>query len=158
MSPLRVLTVDDELLALKRLKLLLQAMPHVDHVGEASDCANALARIRELQPNVVLLDIKMRDGNGFDVVEALAERPNPPAIVFVTAFDEFAAQAFDSAVELLPQLLEGSRQRELYRSPVGGQLDQILLNDGIKPAFEGTDPQEALDTANENAQAEIDNF
>ena len=98
MSTLRVLTVDDELLALKRLKLLLQTMPHVEHVGEASDCAEALSRIRELRPNVVLLDIKMRDGNGFDVVQALAERPNPPAIIFVTAFDEFAAQAFDSAV------------------------------------------------------------
>jgi two-component system LytT family response regulator len=98
MSPLRVLTVDDELLALKRLKLLLQAMPHVEHVGEAGNCSEALARIHELRPNVVLLDIKMRDGSGFEVVEALAERPNPPAIVFVTAFDEFAAQAFDSAV------------------------------------------------------------
>jgi DNA-binding LytR/AlgR family response regulator len=98
MSPLRVLTVDDELLALRRLKLLLQTMPHIDHVGEASNCGEALARIHELRPNVVLLDIKMRDGNGFQVVEAVAERPNPPAIVFVTAFDQFAARAFDSAV------------------------------------------------------------
>jgi len=98
MSPLRVLTVDDELLALKRLKLLLQTMPHVEHVGEASDCAEALAQIHKLRPNVVLLDIKMRDGDGFQVVEAVADRPNPPAIVFVTAFDQFAAQAFDSAV------------------------------------------------------------
>src|SRR5262245_9825360 len=98
MSPLRVLTVDDELLALRRLKLLLQTMPHVEHVGEASNCGDALSRIRELRPNVVLLDIKMRDGNGFQVVEAVAERSNPPAIVFVTAFDQFAARAFDSAV------------------------------------------------------------
>ena len=46
----------------------------------------------------MLLDIKMRDGSGFQVVEAVAERPNPPAIVMVTAFDQFAARAFDSAV------------------------------------------------------------
>ena len=98
MSPLRVLTVDDEQLALRRLKLLLQTMPHVEHVGEASNCCDALDRINELRPNVVLLDIKMRDGSGFQVVEALAERANPPAIVMVTAFDQFAARAFDSAV------------------------------------------------------------
>lgn len=98
MTPLRVLTVDDEQLALRRLKLLLQTMPQVDHVGEAGNCCDALDRINELRPNVVLLDIKMRDGSGFQVVEALAERPNPPAIVMVTAFDQFAARAFDSAV------------------------------------------------------------
>jgi DNA-binding LytR/AlgR family response regulator len=98
MSVLKVLTVDDELLALKRLKLLLQAIPYVEHVGEASSCAEALAEIAALSPDVILLDIKMRDGDGFDVVEALAERPNPPLIIFVTAFDHFAVRAFESAV------------------------------------------------------------
>jgi len=98
MSVLRVLTVDDELLALKRLKLLLQAIPFVEHVGEANSCAEALAEIAALAPDVILLDIKMRDGDGFDVVEALVERPNPPLIIFVTAFDHYAVRAFDSAV------------------------------------------------------------
>jgi DNA-binding LytR/AlgR family response regulator len=98
MSSLRVLTVDDEVLALKRLKLLLQATPYIEHVGEASSCAEALSEIATLAPDVVLLDIKMRDGDGFDVVEALAGRPNPPAIIFVTAFDHYAVRAFESAV------------------------------------------------------------
>ena len=98
MSVLKVLTVDDEVLALKRLKLLLQATPYVEHVGEASPCAEALSEIATLAPDVVLLDIKMRDGDGFDVVEVLAERPNPPAIIFVTAFDHYAVRAFESAV------------------------------------------------------------
>jgi two-component system LytT family response regulator len=98
MSVLRVLTVDDELLALKRLKLLLQAIPYVEHVGEASSCAEALSEIAALGPDVILLDIKMRDGDGFEVIEALAERPNPPLIIFVTAFDHYAVRAFDSAV------------------------------------------------------------
>ena len=98
MSVLRVLTVDDEVLALRRLKLLLQAIPYVEHVGEASSCAEALSEIASLAPDAILLDIKMRDGDGFDVVEALAERPNPPAIIFVTAFDHYAVRAFDSAV------------------------------------------------------------
>jgi len=98
MSVLRVLTVDDEVLALRRLKLLLQAIPYVEHVGEASSCAEALSEIASLAPDAILLDIKMRDGDGFDVVEALAERPNPPAVIFVTAFDHYAVRAFDSAV------------------------------------------------------------
>ena len=98
MSCLRILTVDDEALALRRLKLLLQAIPQAEHVGEAGGCAEALAMIGALKPDVVLLDIKMRDGSGFEVVEALAQRPNPPVIIFVTAFDHFAIRAFESAV------------------------------------------------------------
>ncbi|HEU0311207.1 MAG TPA: LytTR family DNA-binding domain-containing protein [Sphingomicrobium sp.] len=114
MTMLRVLTVDDELLALRRLKLLMQTMPNVDHVGEASNCDEALSRINELRPNVVLLDIKMRDGSGFHVAEAVAERPNPPAIVFVTAFDQFAARAFDSAV--VDYLLKPVERERLSRA------------------------------------------
>mgnify|MGYP003575334687 CR=1 FL=1 len=98
MTPLRILCVDDEALALRRLKLLLQTVPQADHVGEASSCGEALAKIDALRPDLLLLDIRMRDGSGFDIVEAIAGRPAAPAIVFVTAFDQFAVQAFDSAV------------------------------------------------------------
>jgi len=98
MRPLRILTVDDEMLALRRLQLLLQTIPQADHVGEASSCSEALAKIDALRPDVVLLDIKMRDGSGFEVVEAVMHRPQPPTFVFVTAFDEFAVRAFDSMV------------------------------------------------------------
>lgn len=154
MSPLRVLTVDDELLALRRLKLLLQTMPHVEHVGEASNCGEALARINELRPNVVLLDIKMRDGSGFQVVEAVAERPNPPAIVFVTAFDQFAAQAFDSAVvdyllkpverERLARALSRVQQRlkSIDAEQRADELQQILRNLRAAPNSDGEAPYE----------------
>jgi two-component system LytT family response regulator len=98
MNLLRVMTVDDEVLALRRLKLLLQSMPHVDHVGEASSCKEAIANLDSLAPDLILLDIRMRDGDGFDVLEAAGQRPNPPAIVFVTAFDHYAVRAFERAV------------------------------------------------------------
>ena len=149
MTPLRVLTVDDELLALKRLRLLLQTMPHVDHVGEANNCGDAVARIHELRPNVVLLDIKMRDGTGFEVVEAVAERPNPPAIVFITAFDQFATQAFDCAiVDYLLKPVESDRlARALSRvqqrlkaidaEQRADELHQILRNLRSGPASQG---------------------
>src|SRR5437899_9024894 len=114
MSMFRVLTVDDEALALRRLKLLLQAMPYVEHVGEASSCAEALAEIAALAPDAVLLDIKMRDGDGFEVIEALAERPNPPAVIFVTAFDHFAVRAFENAV--VDYLLKPVERERLARA------------------------------------------
>ena len=98
MTPLRVLTIDDEPLALRRLKLLLQTVPQATFVGEASSCADALTSIETLRPDVILLDIKMRDGTGFDVVEALRKQSRPPAVVFVTAFDHFAVRAFDSTI------------------------------------------------------------
>lgn len=98
MSVLRLLTIDDEVLALRRLKLLLQTISQVEHVGEANSCREALTKIDSLKPDAVLLDIKMRDGSGFDVAEAISLRPDGPAVIFVTAFDEFAVQAFDSSV------------------------------------------------------------
>ena len=98
MKTIRVLTVDDEHLALRRLKLLLRSMPFVEHVGEASSCSEALARAAVLGPDVVLLDIKMRDGDGFEVLNDLAQGQDPPVVIFVTAFDHFAVRAFEAGV------------------------------------------------------------
>ena len=91
---LRVLAVDDEALALRRLQLALGEMPDVELVGMAKSCAAARKAIAELRPDVVLLDIKMRDGSGLDVADALPEE-EPPAVIFVTAFDAYATRAFD---------------------------------------------------------------
>ena len=110
MNPLRVLTVDDEVLALRRLKLLLGTLPYVEQVGEAGGFADALAKIAILAPDVVLLDIRMRDGSGFDLVELLASRPAAPAIIFVSAFDRFAVKAFEtSALDYLLKPVERER-------------------------------------------------
>ena len=147
MTPLRVMTVDDESLALRRLRLLLQTLPEVEHVGEASGCAEAHAKISELCPDAVLLDIKMRDGNGFDVVEAIADRANPPLIIFVTAFDQFAPRAFDNAVVdylLKPsdpervamtceRLLARLKQKPDPMNELLAQLSQRLGAGGVKP-------------------------
>ena len=114
MAMLKVLTVDDEPLALKRLKLLLQAIPDVEHVGEANSCGTALTEITTHSPDAVLLDITMRDGDGFDVVEALAGQPNPPAIIFVTAFDQYAVRAFENAI--VDYLLKPVERERLARA------------------------------------------
>lgn len=110
MKPLRVLTVDDEALALRRLAILLRTMPSVEQIGEAEGVREALTKIDELAPDVVLLDIKMRDGNGFDLIEALARRSIAPVVVFVTAFDRFAVRAFEtSAIGYLLKPIERDR-------------------------------------------------
>jgi len=126
MTPIRIMTVDDEGLALKRLRLLLQTIPEADHVGEANGCSEALVKISELRPDAVLLDIKMRDGSGFDVVEAIANRPNPPLVIFVTAFDQFAPRAFDNAV--VDYLLKPV-ERDRLAQALGRVRDQLLAKD-----------------------------
>ncbi|WP_162806738.1 LytR/AlgR family response regulator transcription factor [Sphingosinicella terrae] len=120
-AALRVLTVDDEPLARRRLKRLLDALPEAQAVGEAGGCAEAIEKAGALVPDVVLLDIRMRDGDGFAVAEALSRAPEPPAIVFVTAFDRFALRAFETIAadyllkpverERLAQALDKARAR-----------------------------------------------
>lgn len=112
MTLLRVLTVDDEALALRRLKLLLEAMPDIEHVGEAAGCEEALNLIAAHRPDLLLLDIRMRDGTGFDLLERLP-RDYAPALIFVTAFDGFAARAFEKrAVDYVLKPVEFARLAE----------------------------------------------
>lgn len=104
-----VLTVDDEPLALRRLELILAKLPGVRHLGSASGCREAVAKIAELKPDIVLLDIKMRDGTGFDVLGGLPE-DCAPGVIFTTAFDHFAVRAFEAhAIDYILKPIELSR-------------------------------------------------
>lgn len=94
--PLPVLIVDDETPARNKLRRLLAAEPRVVIVGEAASGAEAIAKITELRPALVFLDVQMPAGNGFDVLEALPEEARP-LIVFSTAYDYFALRAFEAA-------------------------------------------------------------
>ena len=92
-ATLRVVLVDDERPARAKLRRYLADEAGVDVVGEADCGRRALDVIRRLSPDLVFLDVQMPDMDGFAVVEALG--PEAPAIVFVTAHDEFALRAFD---------------------------------------------------------------
>jgi two-component system, LytTR family, response regulator AlgR len=97
---LRVLIVDDEPLAIERMERLCSAVPDLEIAGTASDGAGALRQIGALSPDVVLLDIAMPEIDGMAVARSLARDPEQHkrlAIVFVTAFDSFAIEAFDVA-------------------------------------------------------------
>jgi two-component system LytT family response regulator len=90
---IRALVVDDEQTARERLRHMLMAIPDVEVIGEAADGVEAIARIGELRPDLVFLDIQMPGCSGLEVVASL---PLPrPRIVFCTAFDQYAVDAFE---------------------------------------------------------------
>jgi len=99
--PLRVLIVDDARLARAELRTLLAQVEGVELVGEAEDVPQARAAIARLHPDLVLLDIQMPSGSGFDVLAGL---DTVPAVVFTTAYDQYALQAF--AANALDYLLK----------------------------------------------------
>jgi two-component system LytT family response regulator len=100
---IRTLIVDDEPLARRRLRTLLDADPEVTVVGESGDGERALADVRTLRPDLMFLDVQMPILDGFGVLEALAEGPLP-AVIFVTAHDRYALKAFE--VHALDYLLK----------------------------------------------------
>jgi len=124
---LRVLIVDDEPLAIERLQLLLGRIEGVNIVGSAGDGETALRIAEEVAPDLVLLDIAMPGMDGIDVARALAESRVDPAIVFVTAFDNFAVAAFDVAAidylmkPVLPERLARAIERVRAHLAAGGR-------------------------------------
>lgn len=128
---MNVLVVDDEPLARARLRRLLDDLPGHVCSGEAADGAQAVAACRRLRPDVVLLDIRMPGPDGLETAHALTALPTPPAIVFTTAFADFAVEAFDAgAVHYLlkPVSAEGLA-RALERVAVAA-LPGLLLTRG----------------------------
>ncbi|MEO7679484.1 MAG: response regulator, partial [Sphingomonas sp.] len=94
---LRTIIVDDETLAVERLVILCAALADVVVVGTATDGEKALDLIDTAEPDLLLLDISMPELDGIGVARALGGLARAPAIVFCTAFDQFAVEAFDVA-------------------------------------------------------------
>ena len=126
---LRTLIVDDEPLAVERLRAICATLDGVETVAEAGDGAEALARAREHHPDLVLLDMTMPGQDGLAVARELAKLDPAPAVVFVTAHEDFAVEAFDlQAVDYVlkpaaPERLERAIARAAERrstSAAGG--------------------------------------
>jgi DNA-binding LytR/AlgR family response regulator len=92
---LRTVIVDDEPLAVERLQILCAAETIIDLVATASDGAAALRIAQELSPDLIFLDIGMPKMDGISAARALSLLTRKPAIIFVTAYDNFAVEAFD---------------------------------------------------------------
>jgi DNA-binding LytR/AlgR family response regulator len=95
---LRVLAVDDEPPALDELAYVLRADPRVATVNTASDVAEAFRVLRDADVDAVFLDIRMPGLDGMELARVLGRFASPPAVVFVTAYDDRAAEAFDMGV------------------------------------------------------------
>lgn len=116
-APLRVMVVDDEPLAVERLQLLLARCASVTVVGTANEGEAALRIAEAVNPDLVLLDIAMPGMDGIDVARALSASAVDAAVVFVTAFDNFAVAAFDvAAIDYLMKPVQPDRlERALDR-------------------------------------------
>ncbi len=129
--PIRAFLIDDEPLALKRLARMLEATGRVEIVGRATDPQRGLKQVAAAGADVLFLDIHMPGLNGFEVVERL---PTGPRVVFTTAYDQHAVQAFETnAIDYLLKPIEPGRlDRTLDRvtsqreeGPDGGLRDAL---------------------------------
>jgi two-component system LytT family response regulator len=125
-SALKTIIVDDETLARRGLKHRLKAVEDVQIIAEAGNGREALDLIRKHDPDLVFLDIQMPGMDGFDVLRALPQR-KMPAIVFVTAFDDYAIKAFEAhALDYLLKPIEDNR--------LGEALERVRENRKLKQA------------------------
>lgn len=109
---LRTLIVDDERLARQKIRMFLEGRSDVSVAGEAANVEEAIALVAREKPDLVLLDIEMPGGDGFDVVRALPAA-HPPAVVFITAHGDYAIRAFEvAAVDYLLKPFDRGRFNE----------------------------------------------
>lgn len=107
---MKVLLVDDEPLARERLRRLLAELPDCEISGEAADGRAALSAYEQQQPDVVLMDIRMPGMDGLEAARHLAGLPDPPAVIFTTAFGDHALEAFEAcAVDYLLKPIRSER-------------------------------------------------
>ena len=141
-SALRVIVVDDEQLARDELCYQLDQLGDIDVVGQAGNGIEALAAVDRFGPDLVFLDVQMPGLGGFEVARRLLEREDSPALVFVTAFDQHAIEAFEvNAVDYLLKPVEavppragpsarakaaGERPATSAAPPVNDQLEKIV--------------------------------
>lgn len=135
---MKALIIDDERLARQELKNLLVSYPEIKIVGEANNAETAKESIKQLQPDVIFLDIQMPGKNGFELLEEIS---GVPEVVFVTAYDEHAIRAFEvNALDYLLKPVQPSRLAETVKK---------ILN---KDATEKHETKEQTQALNDNDQ------
>lgn len=132
---IRTCIVDDEPLARERLRSLLATEPDIQVIGECENGTSAVSFIQQSSPDLVFLDVQMPGTDGFKVLQEL-DASVPPAVVFVTAYDQYALQAFDvHALDYLLKPFSGSRFRramqrvraELHKEAPGADMNERLM-------------------------------
>ncbi len=133
---IRALVVDDEPLARSNILHLLRANSEVEIIGQCDSPTTALDAIRTQKPDLVFLDVRMPDYDGFDVLEMLGADA-PPAVIFVTAYDQYALKAFEAgALDYLlkpfnnarfARALERAKERIARRPQTPAKMDRLTI-------------------------------
>jgi two-component system LytT family response regulator len=138
--PLRAIIVDDEELARAYLREMLQSHPEIELVAECANGFEAVKAVNDLSPDLLFLDVQMPKLDGFEVLELIDA---DPAVIFVTAYDQYAMRAFDAqAIDYLLKPFSAERfSRALERAkgrtgkkpaPAPRKVDRIVVRDGAK--------------------------
>ncbi len=135
MPKLRTIIVDDEPLAVERLEILCRSEPGIDLVGSASDGVAALRLAQQLTPDLMFLDIGMPQMDGINAARALALMDRKPAIIFVTAYDNFAVEAFDlDVVDYVLKPVSADRLGRAIARARAGKIDTELATEEVEQA------------------------
>lgn len=138
MEPIRTIIVDDEPIARRGILLELMADQEIVVIGECRNAAQAIALIRKEMPDLVFLDIQMPKMDGFTVVEQLG-LSDAPAVVFVTAYDEFALQAFNAnAIDYVLKPIDPVRfHRALHKAKLSIHRRRLAMREQAHEARRG---------------------
>lgn len=145
---IRAIIVDDEAPARSELRYLLEETDQVEVVAEAGNVREAIVQLKEHGGDLMFLDIQMPAATGLQLAEALGQLKYPPAVIFVTAYSEHAAKAFDvNAIDYLVKPVETERlqkalakaTKHLASSSKGGQVERIPVEKGGKKLLVSTD-------------------
>lgn len=115
---MKALVIDDEELARKRVLNLLEDVSQIEVIGECSNGKTAIEQINEDKPDLIFLDINMKDMNGFEVLQKIEISPKP-IVIFVTAYDNYALKAFD--VEAFDFLLKPFKDQRFFKT-----IDKVM--------------------------------
>jgi two-component system LytT family response regulator len=153
---IQAVLADDEVLARQKLRQLLREIPEIEVVGEGATAAETIDLVRATKPDLLYLDVRMPDMDGFDIVGELsaAGAPAMPSIIFTTAYDRYALRAFEiHAVDYLlkPFTLERFRsatQRALEQIKTGRQTPRVSSSNpraasssSLSPRSAGSEPK-----------------
>jgi two-component system LytT family response regulator len=144
LAKIRTLIVDDEPLARSSLSVLLRLDPEIEIIGECGSGMEALTRTRGEKPDLLFLDVQMPECDGFDVLELLGGNL-PPAIIFVTAYDQYALRAFEAgALDYLlkpfdnarfDRALRRAKERMMQRQDPRGRVDRLAIKSAGQVCF-----------------------
>jgi len=155
-TPIGAIVVDDEPLARANLVNLLRKDTEISVLAECSSGADAVKAVRELRPSLLFLDVQMPDCDGFGVLESLGADV-PPAVVFVTAYEQYALKAFEAeALDYLLKpfadsrffrVLSRAKSSLLHRPLEERRLDRIMIRSTGRISFVPTEEIDWIEAA-----------